>query len=237
MDKVELVGRVGPGQGHIIDLENAIRRDEGGLNRGEVDSGDLGAGIFIGHISASEKDRIVSPKIPIGRISVDNSHGPDSGPGADIEDLLGVLQGREMEFSIEGQVIHVMRDILLFVGGFVVGALCCQYLFPIGIRTTYPVRAIAVGMVTSAELEAIVGDITGQGLGIVPDKGIVAIGRVQIIVPIVHIFQSFIVIFFAGGGIERISCGRSITAVPGRSGGVGAPRGRSNHHDEDLHSG
>lgn len=107
-------------------------------------------------------------------------------------------------------------------------------------ESTYPVCAITVRMVPPAELEAIVGDVTGQGLGVVPDKGIVAIGRVQIVVPILHIFQPFIVIFFAGRGIERISCGRSISiiaAVPDRSGGVGAPRGRSSHHDEDLHSG
>lgn len=145
-----------------------------------------------------------------------------------------------MEFPIEGQVIHVMRDVLLFVCRFVVGALCRQHLSSLSVfEPTYPVRTIAVGMVAPAELEAVVGDKTGQGLGIVPDEGIVAICRVQIVVPVVHIFQPFVVIFFAGCVIERISCGRStgiITAVPDRSGRVGAPR-RSSHHDEDLHSG
>lgn len=92
-------------------------------------------------------------------------------------------------------------------------------------------------MVATAVFEAVVGDIAGQGLGIVPDKGIVAVRRVQIIVPVSHLFQAFVVVVFAGGGIEGIAGGRSIiTTIPDRSGGVGAPRGRSSRHDEDLRS-
>lgn len=118
MDKVELIGGVGPGQSQIVNFKDAVWGNKGGLDGGEVDTGDFGAGIFVGHITARHQSALQHLKRPTG-----NVHGPYPGAGADVEDFLRILQGGEMEFAIEGQIIHVMGDILLFVGDFIVGAL------------------------------------------------------------------------------------------------------------------
>lgn len=51
VDKVELVFRVCPGQGDVVDFESAVWGDEGGLDGGEVDAGDAGAGELVGGVS------------------------------------------------------------------------------------------------------------------------------------------------------------------------------------------
>lgn len=91
MDKVKLIGSVGPGQGHIINLEDAIRRDEGGLDGREVNSGYFGAGVLIGHISVLPEIEIVSHSCDdmlLNNKGLVNAHGPDASSGADVEDFL-----------------------------------------------------------------------------------------------------------------------------------------------------
>ena len=45
---------------------------------------------------------------------------------------------------------------------------------------TYPIRAVPVGMIATPILKAIIGNVARQGLGVVEDKRIVPVGRVQI---------------------------------------------------------
>src|SRR5699024_6717316 len=65
MDKAKLIGSVGPGQGHIVNLEDAIRRDEGGLDAREINFCYFGAEVLVGHIS-------VLPEIEIASHSCDD---------------------------------------------------------------------------------------------------------------------------------------------------------------------
>ena len=76
-----------------------------------------------------------------------------------------------MKLPMKSQMIHMVSDILLFVGDFIVGSLLLSV--PIaspGGRVTYPVGAIPVGMVAATVFKPVVGDIARQGLGIVADK-------------------------------------------------------------------
>ncbi len=51
VNKVELVFLVCPGEGDVVDFEGAVWGGEGGLDRGEVDAGDAGAGELVGGVS------------------------------------------------------------------------------------------------------------------------------------------------------------------------------------------
>lgn len=51
VDKVELVFGVGPGESDVVDFEGAVWGDEGGLDGGEVNAGDAGAGELVGGVS------------------------------------------------------------------------------------------------------------------------------------------------------------------------------------------
>lgn len=61
VNEIELVGRIGPGEGHVVDFKDTIGGDKGGLDGREVDSCDFGTGVFIGHVTVhvSERDPIV----------------------------------------------------------------------------------------------------------------------------------------------------------------------------------
>ena len=84
VNKIELVRRISPGKGHVVNLKDTIRGNKGWLDGREVDSGDFSTGIFIGHVTA----RISTFDLEGLKEGLINSHGPYAGPGADIEDFL-----------------------------------------------------------------------------------------------------------------------------------------------------
>ena len=62
MDEVELVAGVGPGEGDVVDLEDAVRRNKSGLDGREVDTGNFSARILVGHVAGdwvNNRDQIV----------------------------------------------------------------------------------------------------------------------------------------------------------------------------------
>ena len=85
VDKVELVGGVCPGKCDVVDFEDAVWGDEGGLDGGEVDAGDAGARILVGGVSAER--RLAGVQYPSGR-NEESLHRPDTCSCADIEDFL-----------------------------------------------------------------------------------------------------------------------------------------------------
>ena len=106
-----------------------------------------------------------------------------------------------MQSPIEGQIIHMMRNILLFIGGFVVRTLeeinqdeMMHHIAFHNASNTYPIRAVTVGMIATPVLKAIIGNIARQGLGIVSNKRIIPVGRVQIPeIVILRIMVDFII--------------------------------------------
>lgn len=52
VNKIELVGGISPGEGHVVDLKDTIWGHKRGLDGREIDSSDFGTGIFIGHVTA-----------------------------------------------------------------------------------------------------------------------------------------------------------------------------------------
>lgn len=57
MDEIKLIAGICPRQRHVVDLEDAIGRDKSRLDWGEVDSGDSGTGVLIGHVSEEKKKK------------------------------------------------------------------------------------------------------------------------------------------------------------------------------------
>nr|POF26254.1 hypothetical protein CFP56_22403 [Quercus suber] len=109
-----------PVEVEIIDLEAAVRGGPMRLLGTQVGAEHLGVGVLVGHVQ-----------------------GPDAGAGAQVEDLLGVLEGAEVQLAVHLQQLVVVFDVhavqLLLVVGEVVAA---------GL----------VGMVPPAVLELVSGD-------------------------------------------------------------------------------
>lgn len=136
VNKIELVGRISPGEGHVVDLKDTIWGHKRGLDGREVDSSDFGTRIFIGHVTAlisifdleGLKDRSthmahMPVPVPISRISFDRQFHPHTESRERKRTHLRILQRSQMEFPIESHVIHVVSDVLLLIGDFIIGTL------------------------------------------------------------------------------------------------------------------
>lgn len=68
MNEVEVVGRVGPVEVDVFDLEVAVGRHEGGLYGGEVGADYVGAGVEVGYFA---RGRLVGAKQLCGEFGED----------------------------------------------------------------------------------------------------------------------------------------------------------------------
>lgn len=82
MDKVEVVLGISPFLLRVVDLELDIRGDPVGLDRGDVNTGDLSGGEFVANVES-----------------------PDSGTSTNVEDTLRSFNGGGIELAMEEDVL------------------------------------------------------------------------------------------------------------------------------------
>lgn len=84
-------------------------------------------------------------------------YGPDASAGSSVQDALGLDDGGEMQSAVEGDKVHVVCKVEDLFGHFVVGS---------------PVGAVAVRVILSAVLHAIVHYGRGQRVRLVADEAL-----------------------------------------------------------------
>lgn len=84
VDKVKVVGRVGPGELGVVDLEAEVGRDPGGLDGADVEADDRGRGVLVGKVTGEGQG---GPLDKRGERS-SGVHRPNSGSRSHVENML-----------------------------------------------------------------------------------------------------------------------------------------------------
>ena len=94
---------------------------------------------------------------------VSHVDGPDARACPDVEDLLGVLYGCQVQSLVEREQVHVVCEVEYLLCGLVVGA---------------PICAISVCVVLAAVLDAVVQDVGREGISLVAHEAAAVKARV-----------------------------------------------------------
>lgn len=98
------------------------------------------------------------------------------------------MQRSQVQLAIKCQEIHMVSNILLLVCNIVIRPLQKSERANrqvLARHPTYPVSTVAKGMISSPIFIAVFGHIRREGLGIISEEGVLAVGRVVVFVRVV----------------------------------------------------